>query len=402
MPVCLLWVNVMQALREQRLENRFGKSIPLQIQFEDSNIFSGETVNVSSRGLSCRVPCYVPPFSRLSITMEMSSQVRGLVTLRMDALVVRTEKCPDHARQGDHVLGLFFLQLDQEKAALVNEFLNELENGAKPASSPALSKKENQPKKTCLGSKFNPQGFLQDYKLTRLDRLACLGELSSVLAHEIKNPLACLAGSLQILGDEVKGLYPSEDLFSELFGQIDRIDNIVDHLLQFSATESPQLKLVRVEDVINGTLRLLEGKLREKNIKVDLCHGVEQPFVSADERMLRQAFLNIFSNVVDSIELDGCFSVNTYWSDKAPVCDRSSCGCFTREDDQGISVVVMNSGFREKGGSKKSLVPLSLAERKKRGLNLSLTQQIVEQHNGSVFIQNQSEESSVLLVTLPL
>lgn len=391
----------MQALREQRLENRLGKSIPLQICFEDSNIFSGETVNVSSRGLSCRVPCYVPPFSRLSINMDMSLPSRGLESLQMDALVVRTEKCPDNARQGDHVLGLFFLKLDQEKAALMNEFLGDLDGADKDATIPAAHKNDNRPNGSCLGSEFNPQGFLQDFKLTRLDKLASLGELSSVLAHEIKNPLACLAGSLQVLGDEIKELYPSEDLFSELFSQIDRIDNVVDHLLQFSTTETPQRTLVKIEDVINSTLQLLRGKLKEKNIQVDLCHGVDQPLVSADVRMLRQAFLNVLVNIVDSMERDGRFCINTHWTDKAPVCKKAACECFTRESNNGISVVMMDSKFMGKS-KKESMMPLSLAERKKHGLNLSLTQQIIEQHNGNVFVPDPSEKSSVLLVTLPL
>ena len=398
---CLFIVGyVMQVLREQRLENRLGKSIPLQIRFEDSNIFSGETVNVSSRGLSCRVPCYVPPFSRLSIDMDMPLPSRGLETLQMDALVVRTEKCPDNARQGDHVLGLFFLKLDQEKAILMNEFLDGLDGADKDAMIP-VNNKNKLPKKTCLGSEFNPQGFLQDFKLTRLDRLTCLGELSSVLAHEIKNPLACLAGSLQVLGEEIKGLYPSEDLFSELFSQIDRIDSVVDHLLQFSTTEAPQRTLVRVEDVIDNTLQLLGGKLKEKNIQVDLCHGDDQPLISADKRMLQQAFLNVVDNIVGSMERNGRFSINTHWTDKAPVCNRASCECFTRESNNGISVVMMDSKFIGKS-KKESMMPLSLADRKKHGLNLSLTQQIIEQHNGNVFVPAPSEKSSVLLVTLPL
>jgi len=50
----------------------------------------------------------------------------------------------------------------------------------------------------------------------------------------------------------------------------------------------------------------------------------------------------------------------------------------------------------------KALLPLSLAERKERGWNLSLTQQIIEQHNGAVFVQSQPHEPSILLVTLPL
>lgn len=392
----------MQVLKEQRLDIRFGKSVPVQVQLEDSSSFTGETINLSSRGLSCHVPCYVPSFSRLSLRIEMLSQARGLIALQLDALVVRIEKSQGLSRMGGYILGVFFLHLDKEKAALINDFLAEVESCDSPIISKTIRKKGVRGQGSCLSSEFNPQGFLQDYKLTRLDRLACLGELSSVLAHEIKNPLACLAGSLQILGDEIKEIHPSEDLFSELFGQIERIDNIVDHLLQFSTTESPQMKLVRVEDVINGTLCLLGGKLKEKNIQVDLCHGFEQPFITADERLLRQAFLNIFANLVDSMEVDGNFSVNTYWVDKESNCDRASCECFARDENKGISVVVMNSSIREKNIQKKSMMPLSLAERKKRGLNLSLSQQIIEQHQGSVFIQSQPQENSVLLVTLPI
>ncbi|MDT8421615.1 MAG: histidine kinase dimerization/phospho-acceptor domain-containing protein [Desulfuromonadales bacterium] len=391
----------MQVLREQRLECRVARSLPLRIQFEDANGFSGEMTNISIRGLSCRVPCYVPPFSRLTLILDLPMPTRMSTSLRIDALVVRTEEVRTGHQLGGFLLGLLFLRLNQDKAALISTYLNQLTGCDEIVESTVRGRQVKRPNEACLNSKFNPQEFLQDYKLTRLDRLACLGELSSILAHEIKNPLACLAGSLQILNDEIRDLHPSESLFAELFAQIDRIDNIVDHLLQFSASEAPQKKLLRVEDVINSTLCVMGGKLKEKNIQVDLCHGIEQPMISADERLLRQAFLNIFANVVDSIELGGSFSVNTHWPGKAPVCDRAACECFSGEESRGISVVVMNSGLRG-GNSEKRFQPLPLAERKKRGLNLSLTQQIIEQHKGSVFIQNQPEESSVLLVTLPL
>ena len=389
----------MQDLNERRLENRLGKSIPLQIMLENRNSFQGETVNVSNRGLACRVPCHVPPFSRLVISLDMPFPVRSSVNLKLDALVVRAEKCRGGDGYDVHDLGLFFLNLDQKKATIIEEFLNQADECDSPEPTSAMNQKNSPKQGSCVSTLSSPQGFLQAYKLTRLDRSACFSDLATVLAHEIKNPLACLAGSLQVLGDDIRDLYPSDDLFSELLSQIERIDNTLDHLLQFSASEPSRKDLVRVEDVINGTLGLLGETLRGKNIKVDLCHGSEQPFISADERLLRQAFLHIFADIIDEIEPDGCLSVNTHWADKSPVCDRASCECFAQEVSAGLSVVVMKSGCKGKYG-KKNMLPL--VERKKKGLSLALTQQIIEQHQGSLFVQSPSDENSILLVFLPL
>lgn len=391
----------MQVLREQRLDERFEKSLPLRVQFEDANGFSGEMVNLSSRGLSCRVPCYVPPFSRLHLNLELPFSGRPAETLRIDALVVRTEEVPSVYRSGEYQLGLLFLHLNQDRAALINTYLKSLATPDRVAVTAVKPRTMKTPSEACLTSRFNPQEFLQDYKLSRLDQLACLAELSSVLAHEIKNPLACLAGSLQILSEDIGQSLPVDGLFNELFGQIDRIDHIVDHLNQFTVSETAQLKPLRIDEVIDGTLGILGGKLKDKNIQVDLCHGVDQPLISADERLLRQAFLNLFANVVDSMERDGHFCVNTHWPGKQPVCSRDVCGCCAEAGCKGLSVVVMDTGSKEQAAAT-SFKPLSLAERKKRGLNLSLTQQIIEQHKGSVFIQNQAEAHSVLMVTLPL
>lgn len=387
----------MQVVKEQRLEQRLDQRLSLYIQFDGSAKIAGETLDLSSRGLSCRLPCYVPPFSRLSIDLLVPIPFRGFSPVTLEAVAVRVEQ--DAADDASYVLGCLFLQLDQEKADLVSRLVSTLEERRQPAPNHFATAQDTQRHRKCLSTDFNPQGFLNGGGLTRLDRMACLGELSSILAHEIKNPLACLAGSLQVLSEEIADNYPSEDLFSELFGQIERIDTIVDHLLQFSATESPQMKPVRLDNLLDNTLCLLDGKLKEKNVKVNLCHGASQPMINADERLLRQAFLNLFANVVDDAGDAGQLCINTHWQSKIPVCGRPACECFTNAAEQGISVVVMNFGDAQNRGRE---YRLPLAERKKRGLNLSMTQQIIEQHHGSVFIQDQPEENSVLLVNLPL
>jgi len=390
---------VMQVSGEQRLDQRLGTRVPLQILCEDSRSYRGTTVNISSRGLSCVVPTYVQPYSRLSLYLDVPRPQNVTEALEMDALVVRSQSCSQTIPADAYELGLFFLHLDQSKAALINDYLNDLENSGAPVESVPGSRPLYSPSPVCQQSHFNPQDFLQDHQLTRLDRLTCLGELSAVLSHEIKNPLACLAGSLETLRQDIRDLYPSEDLFSALFEQVDRIDRVVDHLLQFSLVDTPRRAQVQIDAVIDSSLRLLEGAILEKKLIIHRCHGDAQPPVPADERLLRQAFVNLFATLIDSLE-PGCHvAVNTRWKEKVPVCQRQSCSCFSEQADQGVSVAIIPS--EPPLTAEQSQQSVALSQRKQRSLNLSVSQQIIEQHQGRVFTSRQPQ-GRALLVTLPL
>jgi two-component system sensor histidine kinase AtoS len=113
---------------------------------------------------------------------------------------------------------------------------------------------------SCIFRDITERKMLEQ-QLARIDRLASVGELAAGVAHEIKNPLAGIAGALQILARDFQDDNPNQEIFEEVFSQVQRLDGFVNNLLQFARPSTPKLEPIRIKEVISSALFLVGSQL---------------------------------------------------------------------------------------------------------------------------------------------
>ncbi|NOK02543.1 GAF domain-containing protein [Myxococcus xanthus] len=223
-------------------------------------------------------------------------------------------------------------------------------------------------------------------QLVRRERLAALGELSAVVAHEVRNPLGAIFNSVasirRIVGPDSAAV-PLLDIVGE---ESDRLNRIVADLLTFARPPAPHPYAVPlsplVEDAVRGALAEAPGQVR---VELDLADDV--PSVTVDERMMRQAFLNLAINAVQAMPQGGMLRASVRRATGTPEVE-------VQFADSGpdISPDVRARIFE----------PFFTTKAKGTGLGLAVVKRIIESHQGRVALESQPGQGTTFRLYLPL
>jgi two-component system sensor histidine kinase HydH len=244
---------------------------------------------------------------------------------------------------------------------------------------------------------------LMEQHLARIGRLASLGELTAGVAHEIKNPLAGINGALQILSQAFSKESPEQEIFKEIFGQIKRLDQSVHHLLEFAIPVKPKFCSVKLIDVINRTMLLVANRIKVERIETRVNLDSGHPPIQGDPYLLQQALLNILLNALDAMNPGGLLEIHTCWEDKAAGCSRIKCiSSLNRTFTHGVRVIIRDNGCGIAAKDLDSIFnPFCTFKSHGTGLGLSITHRIIEQHNGSIFVESDLDAGTTFIIKLP-
>lgn len=238
-------------------------------------------------------------------------------------------------------------------------------------------------------------------QLRRSDRLASLGTLSAGMAHEIKNPLVALKTFTQLLPER----YEDADFratFTSIVGQeVQRIDRIVNQLLNFARPAKPVLCPMHLHDAVEGTLRLIDQPLRQKQIALVRAFAAPDDTVRGDANLMGQVFLNILLNAIESMEVNGQLQVaSRVINDDAP----AAAGIRgTATDGKYIQVSIRDTG---RGIAAENLPhvfdPFFTTRSEGTGLGLSIAHGIVREHGGTIDVESEEGRGATFHVIVPL
>jgi two-component system sensor histidine kinase AtoS len=230
--------------------------------------------------------------------------------------------------------------------------------------------------------------------LQRVKQLAMVGEMAAGLAHEIKNPLAGIKVSIEILASELVLAQEDKEVFLRVIQEVNRIENLLKNLLSYARPPKPHLDAVDLKLLLKNSVKNAEMTLRSPNYFSGKKKGVnfttelatDLPAIAADFSQLQQIVLNLLLNGIEAIPEDGTITVKA-----------------ERDQAEQVRITISDTGkgFDEEG-RQKAFQPFYTTKPKGNGLGLAITKRLVEQHRGRIDLTSSKGEGATFVITLPV
>ena len=234
-------------------------------------------------------------------------------------------------------------------------------------------------------------------RLARTERLAGLGELAASVAHEIKNPLAGIAGAVRILAEDMPASDPRKEIMGEVLAQIRRLDGTVRDLLTFARPGGPELGPCALHQVLDRVLLVLADDPSASNVRVVREYQSDLPPVSADGKLLEQVFFNLLLNAVQAMGGHGTITLRTA---------RGEAGARRTDGtpfEPHVEIRVMDTGPGIPAHLLREIfTPFFTTKPRGIGLGLAITRRIVEDHGGRISGENLPGQGAMFRICLPL
>lgn len=215
------------------------------------------------------------------------------------------------------------------------------------------------------------------------ERLAYIGQLTSSLAHELKNPLSSVKMNIQILLQTLKLEGYNKRRLEIIADEVLRLEKILFEILDFAKPINLSLSLVDINELIQTSIEFLDIKLKEKNIKSKINLSKNIPKILIDPDKIEQAILNILLNSIDALNNNGEIKIST------------------KKDKNNFAIIQISDNGE--GIDEKDLPhifdPFFTKKRMGTGLGLTNVKKILDAHSGKVraFSKNKGLEIKLFL-----
>jgi len=224
-------------------------------------------------------------------------------------------------------------------------------------------------------------------EIQRANQMAIVGQMAAGLAHEIKNPLAGIKVSLDVIADDLDLPSEDRDVIARVLSEINRMERLLKSLLNYARPPAPHFELVDVNRLLDYSIKnvaLTAGKEPQKKILFEKDFS-DLPSIEADLAQLQQVILNIYLNAIDAMENGGAITT------------------VTRTDgDERVLIEITDTG---KGMPESSLekifAPFFTTKTKGSGLGLAICKRLIEQHKGRINVSSKLGEGTSFVIILP-
>ena len=225
--------------------------------------------------------------------------------------------------------------------------------------------------------------------LQRAERLKEVGEIAVGLAHEIKNPLAGIKSSMEVLYEEAVCSEEDREVLSKVVREIRRIELLLKDLLNFARPPKPQFSIIDINKILDATLELSVGKgvLSEQGINVVRELDAGLPATMADPMQVKQVFLNLILNAVDAMRDGGTLRLTTRYNEET-----HSIIIEIADTGKGIGTDAMDKIFQ----------PFFTTKARGTGLGLSISKRLIEEHGGAITLQSMPDRGTTFIINIPV
>jgi hypothetical protein len=221
-------------------------------------------------------------------------------------------------------------------------------------------------------------------QMSRAEHLATLGEMAAGLAHEIRNPLAGIAGVMEIVGRDLPANSPAVSVLGEVRHEVVHINKIVTDLLEIARPKPPVYAPGDLMAVAAHASLFARDQANAKNVTVEVIKNKSVPTLEFDSGQIHQVLLNLLLNAVQACSEGGSVRVE-FTSDERTVTTTVT------DTGKGIPPAVLPNIFR----------PFYTTKGNGTGLGLSLARRIVEDHGGRLEATSELGKGSQFALVLP-
>jgi two-component system, sporulation sensor kinase E len=217
-------------------------------------------------------------------------------------------------------------------------------------------------------------------RLRNSEKLSIAGQLAAGVAHEIRNPVTVLSGFLQVMREKKEDARVVDLMLSE----VERINRIVDDFLVLAKPGSTRFKMENPRIILQEVLELFESHASSNGVRIQVKSKEDIAWVNCDKSQLKQVFLNVMKNAVESMPDGG--------------------NLYIELRNQGLDVLIRfideGSGI-ERNHMPKLGEPFYTTKADGTGLGLMISHSIIDSHKGKIKLTSKIREGTVVEIRLP-
>src|SRR5271169_1688568 len=314
----------------------------------------------------------------------------GRITLANNAALKLLERTPDQLL-GKPVAGLFLDALPNAESRSHAEVRFDTVGSFRRTVRVRVAAL-NGPERGALGYVYALDDLTEIRRLERevrmQDRLAAVGRLAAAIAHEIRNPLTSIAGSVSMLSDAPSLNAEEKHLLQIVIRESDRLNNIITDFLAYSRGKQYRFERVDLIPLLQDTLTLVENRLIVENagIRMERKFQMSEAWVLADGDKLKQVFWNFCENAVRAIKTtDKGGTLTVSLAERGPDWEMSFADTGPGINPQQTEKIFEPFQSNFEGGT---------------GLGLAIVYQIVQAHEGKVWARSEVGAGTSFVVRL--
>jgi signal transduction histidine kinase len=225
------------------------------------------------------------------------------------------------------------------------------------------------------------------------DRLAAVGEMAAVIAHEVKNPLAGIEVMAGLLRRRIPESPDAQTVLSDIIKEAKMANAIVQEVLDFVRPMRLQVERTSIADAVQGAIQLADTKARRGGVQVEVTLEEGLPLIQGDQHQLMQLFTNLLMNAYEAMGGKGHVSIT---------------GHRVRLEDGGdgrdaVLVEVTDDGPGiPPDEAEKVFDPFFTTKPQGSGLGLAIVRKIVDAHDGRIDMRTAPQQGTTIRLTLPV
>jgi signal transduction histidine kinase len=225
----------------------------------------------------------------------------------------------------------------------------------------------------------------QQERLAESETVAAIGEMTSAVAHGVRNPLASIRSSAE-LGLEEDDPVISKEIAQDIIAEADRMENWLRELIRFAHPNHEEFVRVDLSDLIRSCVAGFANAMKKRGVQLDLSVGDPVCPIRGDAALLDQLLNNVISNALEAMPNGG----------------RLAIGLRTTRNEKAVEIIVSDSGHGiPKTQLKQVFKPFMTTKKGGFGLGLLLVKRICERHNGTIDLSSDVGRGTSVFLRFP-
>lgn len=228
--------------------------------------------------------------------------------------------------------------------------------------------------------------------MKKVEGLALVGEMAAGIAHEIRNPMASISGSIEVLREGLAWDSTESQLMAIVSREIDRLNQLISNFLLFARPKEIKLRTFDLNQVIMESLALFKNGPRwNENVSV-LTHLMDSVTIESDPDQIKQVLWNLFLNACDAMPDGGILDIGTKWVFETPDSANKNVAIVIHDTGDGFNPITLPKLF----------TPFFTTKEGGSGLGLATVKRIIDQLQGRISGSNHPDGGAEIAIILPV